>query len=237
MFDLTIITVNKDNKDGLIRTQKSISSILANPNFRIEWIVVDGNSTDGSIGIINPEVANQIVEDNNGVYSAMNKGVEQSNGSRIFFLNSGDVVSSNLPIIFKYPANKILFFDSFYFDRFNRKKKANKRHKCYGMPSSHQGLIFPNTKNTYNTLYIVCADYDYYLSHNYEEVYVPCVTSLCEKFGLSFSRPGLIVKEMFLIRRRHCGITTALFILPIDFFKMIVKSVLNRLVNKKRTNS
>ena len=236
MFDLTIITINKNNRSGLMRTQMSVKSIFSNKEyheFRLEWIVVDGDSTDGSVDIIDCDLVSQIIMDSNGVYSAMNKGIDYANGEQLFFLNSGDVVSENLPLISKYPKNKILFFDSYYTNRFNKKKKAKLRRSCYGMPSSHQGIVFPNSDIKYNVFYVICADYDYYLQHKCEKEYIPSVTSLCEKFGLSFSNPSLIVREMFAIRKDHCGLILALSFLPIDFFKMVAKSILNQVISAR----
>jgi glycosyltransferase involved in cell wall biosynthesis len=230
MFDLTIITINKNNRSGLMRTQMSVKSIFSNkeyPEFRLEWIVVDGDSTDGSVGIIDCDLVSQIIMDSNGVYSAMNKGIDYANGEQLFFLNSGDVVSENLPLVSKYPKNKILFFDSYYINRFNKKKKAKQRRSCYGMPSSHQGIVFPNSDIKYNVFYMICADYDYYLQHKCEKEYISSVTSLCEKFGLSFSQPILIMKEMFMIRKKYCSTSTAFFFLVTDCFKVMIKSLFN----------
>jgi glycosyltransferase involved in cell wall biosynthesis len=230
MFDITIITINKNNKSGLLRTQASVKEISLNkknPKFKLEWLIVDGESTDGSIDVIDQKLADQFIVDNNGIYSAMNKGIESAKGDRLFFLNSGDVVSKNLHLVSEYNKNIMLFFESYYMNRFNKIKKTRQRAPCYGMPSSHQGIVFPKSEIRYNTDYKICADYDYYLQHDVDKEFVPLVESLCEKFGLSFSQPVLIMKEMFMIRKRHCSISTALYFLIVDFIKVIIKSFFN----------
>ena len=86
----SIITINYNNKDGLHDTIKSIISQTCTD---YEFIIIDGGSTDGSIDVIK-EFSNHITywisEKDNGVYHAMNKGVAQSHGEHLIFMNSGD---------------------------------------------------------------------------------------------------------------------------------------------------
>lgn len=87
---LSIITVNFNNRDGLVRTARSV----ADQTFTdFEWIVVDGGSTDGSVDVIR-EYADQIAwsvsEPDRGIYDAMNKGLMKASGEYVQFLNSGD---------------------------------------------------------------------------------------------------------------------------------------------------
>ncbi len=95
---LSIITINLNNASGLKKTMDSVFSQTSND---FEYIVVDGGSTDGSKEII-LELANQqtnrivdlpfiwISEPDNGIYHAMNKGIQLSRGEYCHFLNSGD---------------------------------------------------------------------------------------------------------------------------------------------------
>lgn len=92
--DLTIITVNKNNKDGL---KKTIQSVLSQSFVNFEYIIVDGASTDGSVEVISRYLekeqkisTNWISEQDGGVYEAMNKGIKMARGIYLLFLNSGD---------------------------------------------------------------------------------------------------------------------------------------------------
>lgn len=93
---ISIITINLNNKEGL---EKSINSLIAqNQKDKIEYIVVDGNSTDGSIEVIEKYKKNIdkiVVEKDNGIFDAMNKGIDLAEGEYIYFLNSGDIFASN----------------------------------------------------------------------------------------------------------------------------------------------
>ena len=90
MCKLSIITVNKNNAEGL---RKTIESIINQKYIDFEYIVIDGNSNDNSISIIKEHLDNidfWISEPDAGIYNAMNKGVGKAKGEYILFLNSGD---------------------------------------------------------------------------------------------------------------------------------------------------
>ena len=70
---LSVITINRNNADGLERTIKSVIAIKY-PD--LEYIVVDGASTDNSIYVIQKyesHITHWISEPDNGIYNAMNK--------------------------------------------------------------------------------------------------------------------------------------------------------------------
>ena len=92
---LSIITINLNNCEGLRRTMESVF----NQTYKdFEYIVVDGASTDGSVGVIGElevKVPNDInfhwiSEPDTGIYNAMNKGLRMAKGEYILMLNSGD---------------------------------------------------------------------------------------------------------------------------------------------------
>ena len=95
---LSIITINRNNAAGLDETMKSVAS---QTNSIIEYIVIDGASSDGSIGVIKKytdSLAGRlkwISEPDNGIYNAMNKGVRMATGEYVQFLNSGDRLASD----------------------------------------------------------------------------------------------------------------------------------------------
>ncbi len=94
---LTIITVNFNHLDGLLRT---IESVVNQTFTDYEWIVVDGGSTDGSRELLE-QYKNHFAwwcsEPDTGVYNAMNKGLSHAAGEYVNFMNSGDMFAT--PII------------------------------------------------------------------------------------------------------------------------------------------
>ena len=90
---LTIITINRNNAVGL---EKTIKSVLFQTCLDIDYVVVDGASTDESVNTIkhfSTQFGNRlrwISEPDNGIYNAMNKGIGMATGEYVEFLNSGD---------------------------------------------------------------------------------------------------------------------------------------------------
>lgn len=88
---ISIITVvyNGEKHIGL-----TIESVLNQSYSPIEYIIVDGNSTDGTLKVIEgyPGNIKLISEPDQGLYDAMNKGMEAASGDYVWFLNSGDQV-------------------------------------------------------------------------------------------------------------------------------------------------
>ena len=91
----SIITINLNNKKGLINTLQSVES----QDFSdFEHLIIDGNSIDGSLDVlkkINNKKIFWISENDNGIYHAMNKGILKSKGKYLIFINSGDKFSNN----------------------------------------------------------------------------------------------------------------------------------------------
>jgi len=92
---LSIITVCYNEESHI---QATIESVLKQTYRKhIEYIVVDGGSTDATLDIVNSygtEIDVIISERDNGLYDAMNKGVQICTGDRVQFMNAGDVYSS-----------------------------------------------------------------------------------------------------------------------------------------------
>lgn len=102
---LTVITINKNNKEGLEDTIKSV----VNQTFfdKVNFIIIDGNSTDGSKEIVEKykdKLFHYVSEDDRGIYNAMNKGIRASVSPYLLFLNSGDHLIENnvLERVFPY---------------------------------------------------------------------------------------------------------------------------------------
>lgn len=92
---ISIITINYNDRNGL---EKTIQSVISQRYKNIEFIVIDGGSTDGSKEIIDNFAANLaywISEPDSGIYNAMNKGIKVATGDYLLFLNSGDSLHDN----------------------------------------------------------------------------------------------------------------------------------------------
>src|SRR5699024_3733405 len=87
---ISIITVVFNNAKDI---EYTIQSVLNQSYEHVEYIIIDGLSTDGTLDILNKyraQIDILISEKDKGIYDAMNKGLEQATGDYVLFLNSGD---------------------------------------------------------------------------------------------------------------------------------------------------
>jgi glycosyltransferase involved in cell wall biosynthesis len=91
---ISIVTVNLNNDIGLTKT---IESVVGQTYRNIEYIIIDGASTDESVRVIKTyetSLSFWISEKDSGIYNGMNKGLLNAAGDYILFLNSGDYLAS-----------------------------------------------------------------------------------------------------------------------------------------------
>lgn len=167
----SIITICKDNLEEL---QATYSSLSAQKNVDVEWIVIDGGSSDGTKSWLenNSAAASWISEPDNGIYDAMNKGTALSTGLYLIFMNSGDEfenasVLSRVKEILDQKEDKPAFVygDSVDVDENNNQHyRQSKKHSLikYGMITQHQAMFFNRLKIpnlTYSEELSLSADY------------------------------------------------------------------------------
>ena len=95
---ISVITVVRNEVQSISRT---LSSIRSQTYSKIEHIVVDAESTDGTSEMIqqfDPPVSLHIRESDRGIYDAMNKGLHRASGDIIGFLNGGDVLAEEVTL-------------------------------------------------------------------------------------------------------------------------------------------
>lgn len=93
MKKVSIITVNFNNLKGL---QKTMESVFSQKYANMEYIIIDGGSTDGSKEFIQSHqdrLSYWYSEKDRGIYDGMNKGISKATGDYVLFLNSGDYFS------------------------------------------------------------------------------------------------------------------------------------------------
>lgn len=92
---LSIVTINFNDAAGL---RKTVESVARQTFSDLEFIVIDGGSTDASTDVIREfqeSIAYWVSEKDEGIYHAMNKGIAKSRGNYVLFLNSGDSFASD----------------------------------------------------------------------------------------------------------------------------------------------
>ena len=92
---ISIITISYNSSQTIAET---IQSVLRQDYEAVEYIIIDGQSTDNTDEIIRSycdRISNYISEKDNGIYDAMNKGIQNANGDIIGFLNADDLYARN----------------------------------------------------------------------------------------------------------------------------------------------
>lgn len=89
---VVVVTVCYNSK---VEIEKTLMSVVSQDYPNMEFIVVDGGSTDGTVGVIRDyekSITRWVSERDNGIYDAMNKGICLIEGDEgwVIFMNSGD---------------------------------------------------------------------------------------------------------------------------------------------------
>jgi glycosyltransferase len=96
---ISVITVVYNNAFSI---EEAILSVLSQSYNNIEYIVIDGNSLDGTVNIVkkySEKISKFLSEPDNGIYDALNKGVELATGDVICFLHSDDIYANRNVIL------------------------------------------------------------------------------------------------------------------------------------------
>lgn len=213
---ISIVTVVFNNVNSL---EKTILSVINQSYNNIEYIIIDGGSTDGTIDIIkkyDDKIDYWISEPDKGLYYAMNKGLHLATGKWINFMNSGDSFFQNTTIeeIFSHQyKDGVIYGDVlFSFDGSNNVYVEAKPLKKFwkGMQFVHQATFVSTEimkKFPFDTKYKLIADYNslyqIFLSNiNFHYINLPVCKFLAG--GLSDNSPKTIIecqKMIFPIHR------------------------------------
>jgi len=246
---ISIICCTLNSEKTMINTLKSIQS----QNFEdYEIIIIDGNSFDNTLKIIDSFKFKNISiyqDKDKGVYYAMNKGIEKSQGELVGFLNSDDYfVSENiLETIwnsYKFPKVLGVYADIAYVNSSHQQKrywsskiiKKNPLH--FGWIPCHptfycQRKILINVGG-FNTIYKLAADYDLmlrilkeYKVENFEYIPKKLVNMTCG--GLTNKNAYNIIKqnfEIFFSANSNLGIFPAFLMIFFRFFNKIKQKLI-----------
>ena len=203
--------------------EATILSIIGQTYSNIEYIIIDGGSTDGTIEVIKKyekKISYWVSEPDKGIYDAMNKGIVKSTGEWIHFLNAGDVYL-NTHILEDYircfnekkVKADVLYGDvicKFDFGNLLLKPGALSDFESY-FPISHPATLVKGEllkENVFDTSYQISADYEllYRLYHKgctFEYIPIPLV--LFDAItGISSTNPLLLYNENTRIQdNRH----------------------------------
>ncbi len=204
----SVITVTRNNLDGLRRTYHS----LQNQSCRdFEWIVIDGNSSDGTQQFLAQTDASWASEPDSGIYDAMNKGIEKAGGGYLLFLNAGDSVAANTTLETVKTAlspNRPGFVYGDSLESGFPKRARFPAALAWGMFTHHQAMLYSRAALgllRYNPAYPIAADYDLtcrLLQQKPKILYIPEPLCIFESGGISQQKARQGRREQAAIRSK-----------------------------------
>jgi len=218
--DLPLVTIITVCKNEAKHIEKTIQSVIYQTYENIEYIVVDGSSEDGTLDIINnyKENIKLILNNDTGIYEAMNDGIEAANGDFILLLNGGDwyeidTVESLLSCyyatnneIISACANKV-DIDGNVISMIG--KMPYDLSIYLGMPIRHEAMLVPSfiyKTIKYNPYYRIISDHDFAIKlykSGYKHYEIPkCLLNFRDN-GISNDDFAKITQEREYLLREH----------------------------------
>ena len=238
----TVITVTYNAQNTLVQTIKSVQEQTYK---NIEHIIVDGNSTDGTVELIKKhakESTQWISEDDKGIYDAMNKATALAKGEYICYLNAGDTFYDNntveklISVSQQYKKPDILYGETVIVDNegtvlHNRRLKAPEtlhwRSFKQGMLVCHQAFITKRSLfEPYDTTYRYSSDVDWCIRFMKESKSTVNTHLIMIKYlneGITTANRKASLMERYQIMAKHYG--NASTILHHAWF--VVRAILN----------
>lgn len=215
-FKVSIIIVSLNTKFSFLKT---VNSAMKQSYLNKEIIVIDGGSSDGTINEIEKLKKNFskiVIENDRGIYDAMNKGIALANGNWILFLNSGDIFY-NKNVLSQISQNSLIKKKDIIFGNtyiLSKKiqyliKGKNFSHNTYVMPFCHQSTL---VRSFILKKYNFCLNYTYSSDFNffkkcYEKkkifYYLNIPIAIVEANGLSDINRNNVYNENIKILKKY----------------------------------
>jgi len=231
---ISIITVVWNNK-GTIKD--AIDSVLNQTYKNIEYIIIDGASTDGTIEVVQSygdKITKFVSEPDKGLYDAMNKGIKLATGDVIGILNSDDFYIDEFVIekvvkVFEEKDVDSLFADLVYVKPDNVKKTvrhydSSKFHPekfAYGWMPAHPTFFVKRSVyekyGLFKTDYKIAADYEllvrFLYKYNLKYFYLQEVIIKMRMGGMSTSglKSNWVLNQEIIRACSENGISTNMF--------------------------
>jgi len=219
-YFISVITICKNSESIIARTLYSISKQTFND---FEVVIIDGNSEDNTLGIINQyhlENFTVISENDAGIYDAMNKGIKYSKGIYIIFMNSGDefydksalehLAAAARKSRADFVGGKEIVLNKYGSYMMLHEMNHNQSMLLHQLPFGHQALMYKKQMHKsfglYDTSYAICADVDFIL-----KAYAACqsfyaihdIVSYFYFDGKSFINPDSVHREFAAARIKN----------------------------------
>lgn len=222
----SVITITMDNYQGL---QKTYNSLKSQSFEDFEWLVIDGGSGDETVDFLRKRRSEArtdlnpfrfVSQKDNGLYDAMNTGIDKAHGHYLLFLNAGDTLADSKILEMLAPTceetPEFVYGDAFEEPKNGRKpvakanyKPANSHEKIHwGMFTHHQAMLYRrhivrDTRLRYSLRYEIASDYDFtarFLKECEDIQYLDKPICIFEMGGISQQKAWQGRKEQYIIR-------------------------------------
>jgi len=227
MPKLSIITIVYNNVRDIERT---INSVI-NQTFRdIEYLVIDGASTDGTLEVIQRyknQISKIVSEKDQGIYDAMNKGLAMAKGDYVLFMNSGDELYDEHTVedVFESSPGADIYYGETEMYNDNWENLGRRRHEApevfdwksfkFGMSISHQAIYIRRSITTpYDLKYKYSSDIDWIIKAAKKSSNIVNVHRYVAKYlvgGMSKKKHRESLKERFKIFTKYYGLVPNIF--------------------------
>lgn len=213
----SVITVTLNSEKTILRTIKSINNQIFK---KFEYIIIDGSSIDSTLHIIKKNLNHKkilVSEKDNGIYSAMNKGILIARGKYIVFLNSDDWLNNNtLHNVFNFIKNNnypdIIYGNARFYNnkKFIFESKANLSNIKFNMSLLHSSVYIKKDiikKFLFSEKYLISSDYDQILQL-YKKYKFYYYNKSLSNISLGGASSNILIssKEFFIIQIKYNGI-------------------------------
>ena len=202
---VTVITVVLN---GIKTLEQTIVSVITRSYDNIEFIIIDGGSTDGTLDVIKKydhAIDYWVSEPDNGTYDAMNKALDVALGDRIYFLGCDDLLVNNLRDIAPLFSNRdVLYYGDVYMThRHQLYDGAFNGFKLVVKNICQQAIFYPRgvfQKYRFDTRYQTLADYhlniNCYADPDFSLTYVPELVAIYnDSTGASSARVDDVLEK------------------------------------------
>lgn len=218
-LELPLITVITVVFNGAKFLEEAIQSVINQTYPNVEYIIIDGGSTDGTIEIIQKyehAIDYWVSEKDEGIYDAMNKSMSLAGGNWIFFLGADDKFYSEFTI--ENTASLMSLSNSIYYGNVTLSKTGLtyggkfSKYKLMQQNICHQSIFYPAIiyKNKcYDTAYKLLADYKYNIElfgEGWDFIHMPNIISIFNETGISSHGDELFNKWKLRLIRNSFGI-------------------------------